>query len=61
MQTTDQYSGLNPIFTMLQVNLYLTGVLQLDIAQLTVLGLVKFLASVSQLLRWLYVLRLVMS
>ena len=35
--------------------------LQLDMALLTVLGLVKFLASVSQLLRWLYVLRLVMS
>ena len=29
--------------------------------KLTVLGLVRFLASVSQLLRWLYVLRLVMS
>ena len=28
---------------------------------LTVLGFVRFLASVSQLLRWLYVLLLVMS
>lgn len=29
-----------------------------EASQLTVLGLVRFLASVSQLLRWLYVLRL---
>lgn len=32
--------------------------LLLKLNELTVLGLVRFLASVSQLLRWLYVLRL---